>query len=75
MQTTARQHISNTGASPLDYPVTLNQNINSPVWSQCIGGDGSPGILNVNFRGALTGDGNAYFEAFTENWDFIWRQC
>ncbi|KAH8905223.1 hypothetical protein BR93DRAFT_970031 [Coniochaeta sp. PMI_546] len=73
--TTARQHISNTGGSTLDYPVTLHQDITKPVWSDCIGGDGSPGILNVNFRGALTGSGHAYFEVFTENWDFIWRRC
>lgn len=75
IQTTSHQHISNNGASTIDYPVTLQQGIDSPVWSACIGGDGSPGILNVNFRGALTGEGNAYFEAFTENWGFIWREC
>ncbi|OIW34602.1 hypothetical protein CONLIGDRAFT_638951 [Coniochaeta ligniaria NRRL 30616] len=73
--TTARQHISNNGGSTLDYPVSLRQDITKPVWSECIGGDGSPGILNVNFRGALTGGGHAYFEVFTENWDFIWRRC
>lgn len=45
------------------------------VWSKCIGGDGNPGMLNVNFRTALIGDGHGYFEVQTENWDFVWRQC
>ncbi|KAB5580218.1 hypothetical protein GE09DRAFT_430490 [Coniochaeta sp. 2T2.1] len=72
---TARQRKSNTGTSRLDAQVVLHQDITAPVWSQCIGGDGSPGILNVNFRGALTGNGHAYFEVATENWDFIWRRC
>jgi hypothetical protein len=31
--------------------------------------------MNINFRGALTGDGKAYFEANTEEWDLEWRRC
>lgn len=47
----------------------------SKVWSPCSGNDGYTGILNVNFRGALSGSGKAYFEALSENWDVEWRRC
>ncbi|KAJ9164837.1 hypothetical protein NKR19_g1080 [Coniochaeta hoffmannii] len=73
--TTAKRTISNTGPGKLDYPVTLHQTIKSPAWSKCTGGDGSPGILNVNSRSALRGDGHGYFEVFNQNWDFVWRRC
>lgn len=73
---TVRGRISNSGEGTINQPVTLVSNTGAnKVWSQCTGGDGSPGILNVNFRGALTGDGKAYFEANTESWDLEWRRC
>ncbi|KAK3329858.1 hypothetical protein B0H66DRAFT_597422 [Apodospora peruviana] len=73
---TARGRIRNTGDARTDQAVTLRSNLaGNQVWSPCTGSDGSPGILNVNFRGALSGDGKAYFEAFTENWDLEWRRC
>jgi len=31
--------------------------------------------MNINFRGALTGEGKAYFETTTEEWELEWRQC
>jgi hypothetical protein len=47
----------------------------SKVWSPCTGSDGYTGIMNINFRGALTGDGKAQFVADTEQWDLEWRRC
>ncbi|KAK3938734.1 hypothetical protein QBC46DRAFT_264707 [Diplogelasinospora grovesii] len=73
---TVQNKIVNNGASTTDQAVTLHQDCAaSRVWSLCIGDDGSPGILNVNFRGALSGGGKGYFEVFTESWDFDWRRC
>ncbi|KAK3694391.1 hypothetical protein B0T22DRAFT_452367 [Podospora appendiculata] len=66
------------GSSTLDQSVTLHNDLTSSrVWSPCTGSDGTTGILNVNFRGVLTGDGSskAHFEASTENWDLDWRRC
>ncbi|KAK4183396.1 hypothetical protein QBC35DRAFT_543823 [Podospora australis] len=73
---TVRGRISNNGGGTIDQGVTLVSNTGAnKVWSPCTGASGSPGILNVNFRGALTGDGKAYFEALTESWDLEWRRC
>ncbi|KAK0624870.1 hypothetical protein B0T17DRAFT_531332 [Bombardia bombarda] len=73
---TAKGRLSNkAGASTIDQTVTLHNTV-SPVWSPCSDSSGSIGILNINFRGALTGDGSkAYFEALSENLDFEWKQC
>ncbi|KAK0734526.1 hypothetical protein B0T26DRAFT_632795 [Lasiosphaeria miniovina] len=66
---------TNGGDGTIDQGVTLRQTFSGQVWSPCTGDGGSIGILNVNFRGALNGDGKAYFEAFTEKLDFEWRRC
>ncbi|KAM7200188.1 protein of unknown function (DUF4360) domain containing protein [Naviculisporaceae sp. PSN 640] len=72
---TAKGTFDNTGSGTVDQTVTLRNNLASnKVWSGCTS-DGGPGILNVNFRGALSSDTKAYFEAFTENWDIEWRRC
>ena len=67
--------ISNNGDSTLNQAVTLVAKADDKVWSPCTGDNGYTGILNVNFRGALAGDGKAYFEANTEEWDLVWRRC
>ncbi|KAL2180653.1 uncharacterized protein P884DRAFT_237538 [Thermothelomyces heterothallicus CBS 202.75] len=68
--------IENKGTTTINKPVTLVGNADGgKVWSPCTGSDGSTGIMNVNFRGALAGDGEAYFEANTEEWDLEWRKC
>jgi hypothetical protein len=72
---TVRGHIKSDDGT-LDQSLTLVNNLGgSKVWSQCTGSSGYTGILNVNFRGALSGNGKAYFEALTENWDLEWRRC
>ncbi|KAL2154547.1 hypothetical protein VTH82DRAFT_3223 [Thermothelomyces myriococcoides] len=64
--------VENTGSTTINKAVTLTGNAgNEKVWSPC----GSPGIMNINFRGALVGSGEAYFEANTEEWDLEWRKC
>ncbi|KAK4167109.1 hypothetical protein QBC43DRAFT_204568 [Cladorrhinum sp. PSN259] len=73
---TVRGSITNSNDGTLDQGVTLVNNLGgNKVWSQCTGSSGYTGILNVNFRGALSGSGRAYFEALTENWDLEWRRC
>ncbi|KAK4214326.1 hypothetical protein QBC37DRAFT_482335 [Rhypophila decipiens] len=70
---TSKASYSNNGGSTVDQTVTLRNNLSgNKVWSGCTG---DPGILNVNFRGALSSDTKAYFEAVTENWDIEWRRC
>ncbi|KAK3393409.1 hypothetical protein B0H63DRAFT_491393 [Podospora didyma] len=71
---TGRGKWYNRGENTVDQSVTLRNSL-AQVWSPCTGSDGSIGILNVNFRGALTGSGKAYFEALSENWDLEWRKC
>lgn len=76
MQDTVRGNIVNSGSSTLDQSVTLVSNTDgTTAWSPCIGSDGYTGIMNVNFRGVLSGGGRAYFEALSENWDLQWRRC
>ncbi|AEO70676.1 25426aa1-c760-4bca-a21d-6a7372dfba21 [Thermothielavioides terrestris] len=68
--------LSNTGSSTLNQDVTLYAEANGgQVWSPCTGSDGYTGILVINFRAALNGDGKARFEADTEEWDLEWRRC
>jgi len=72
---TVRGHIDAKDKT-IDQAVTLYSSTGAnKVWSPCTGSDGSIGILNVNFRSALNGDGKAYFEALSENWDLEWRKC
>ncbi|KAK0748358.1 hypothetical protein B0T21DRAFT_344032 [Apiosordaria backusii] len=72
---TVRGHIA-ANDKTVDQAVTLVSNTGAnKVWSPCTGADGSIGILNVNFRTVLNGEGKAYFEALTENWDLEWRKC
>ena len=59
----------------------------SVVWSRCAGNDnGNIGLLNVNFRAALTApgggkkDAHGYFgggrnSTVSEKWGWVWRRC
>jgi hypothetical protein len=68
--------VSNNGDGTVNEGVTLVAKADaSKVWSPCTGSDGYTGIMNINFRGALTGDGKAQFVADTEQWDLEWRRC
>jgi hypothetical protein len=67
---TTTQTVSNDDSAAIDYPVVLNQGCKE-VWSAC----GNVGILNVNFRAALTGKGHGYFEGLSEGLSFKWRKC
>ncbi|KAI1203957.1 hypothetical protein F5X97DRAFT_337821 [Nemania serpens] len=75
--------ISNTGSSRLDDDVARSASAGAVAWSQCArGGDGSLGILNVNFRVALDAPGKQYGyfgkdagTATAESWNYVWRQC
>ncbi|KAH6650399.1 hypothetical protein F5144DRAFT_43757 [Chaetomium tenue] len=68
--------VSNNGDGTVNEGVTLVAKADaSRVWSPCTGSDGYTGIMNINFRGALTGDGKAQFVADTEEWDLEWRRC
>ncbi|POS69416.1 hypothetical protein DHEL01_v212190 [Diaporthe helianthi] len=53
---------------------TVKANVSDPLWSQCISGDGNPGILNVNFRVAIVGDGSS-FDVDTETLNYKFRRC
>ncbi|KAK4044375.1 hypothetical protein C8A01DRAFT_31430 [Parachaetomium inaequale] len=73
---TIRGTIANDGAGTVKEDVTLVAKADgTKAWSPCTGSDGYTGIMNINFRGALTGDGKAYFEADTEEWELEWRRC
>ncbi|KAH6854108.1 hypothetical protein B0I37DRAFT_22143 [Chaetomium sp. MPI-CAGE-AT-0009] len=68
--------VSNSGGGTVNEGVTLVANADGgKVWSPCTGSDGYTGIMNINFRGALAGDGKAHFVADTEQWDLEWRRC
>lgn len=57
------------------------------VWSKCTGANGVVGLLNVNFRAALTSsspstgkNAHGYFgggrnSTVTEKWGWVWRRC
>lgn len=75
-QDTIRGQIENDGSTTINKPVTLVSSAGEDkVWSPCTGSDGYTGIMNVNFRGRLAGEGKAYFEALSESWDLEWRRC
>lgn len=83
LQSTISGTISNTGSSRLDDDVARSASAGAVAWSQCArGGDGSLGILNVNFRVALDAPGKQYGyfgkdagTATAESWNYVWRQC
>ena len=76
LQFTFRNGLKNDEQNIIDDDVTLHSDFSgNQVWSQCFGDSGYTGILNVNFRGALSGDGAAYFDAWTQNWALDWRRC
>jgi hypothetical protein len=73
---TLQDTVSNTGDKTTSGGVTLVSHAGAQrVWSPCTDKDGYTGILNVNFRGALSGAGKSYFEAKTEEWELEWRRC
>ncbi|KAJ4394449.1 hypothetical protein N0V93_003667 [Gnomoniopsis smithogilvyi] len=51
----------------------VKANVTEPLWSQCIGASGNPGILNVNFRVVVTGEGS--FEVDKEMLKYQFRRC
>lgn len=76
LQDTIQTSFSNSGSGTVDQSVALTGSAGTEkVWSPCTGSDGYTGILNINFRSALVGDGNASFKTSTEEWDLVWRRC
>ncbi|EGS18973.1 uncharacterized protein CTHT_0055900 [Thermochaetoides thermophila DSM 1495] len=69
--------VSNDSRNTISRSVTLVSKADSSelAWSPCTGSDGYTGIMNVNFRGVLSGNSRAYFEAQTETWELQWRRC
>ncbi|KAK1757888.1 hypothetical protein QBC47DRAFT_166718 [Echria macrotheca] len=72
-----RDSYQNDGSGTISQDVVLFNDLSgNRVWSPCLGSDGYTGILNVNWRGALTGDGSkASFDAWYQRWDVDWRRC
>ncbi|KAG6362688.1 hypothetical protein INS49_007781 [Diaporthe citri] len=68
--------IDNTGGKNkiTNNNYTVKANVTDSLWSQCIGADGNPGILNVNFRVAIVGDGSS-FDVDTETLNYKFRKC
>ncbi|KAI7785651.1 hypothetical protein LA080_006671 [Diaporthe eres] len=68
--------IDNTGGKNkiTNNNYTVKANVTDSLWSQCIGADGNPGILNVNFRVAVVGDGSS-FDVDTETLNYKFRRC
>lgn len=72
-QNTVRSQISNTGGS-LRTSFSAQADVPMPVWSQCVGEGGSiPGILNVNLRTAIIGQGTSKLKG--AKLEFTWRKC
>jgi len=68
--------VANNGDNTINKAVTIVSNADATrAWSPCTGSDGSTGIFNINFRGALTGGAKAWFEIDSEEWDLEWRRC
>ncbi|KAI1810619.1 hypothetical protein GGS20DRAFT_566546 [Poronia punctata] len=78
--------VSNTGSGRLDQDIskTASASAGLVAWSPCARDDGGYlGILNVNFRVALSsasGDQYAFFgkDSHTpaaESWSYVWRRC
>jgi hypothetical protein len=73
IQTTLKSRIDCTGSDIKDS-VTVKQSTATPVWSQCTGDAGYPGILNVNFRPSVTGNEGTY-NVKSASIKFEWRKC
>ena len=76
-QRSKRDSYTNDGSGTISQDVVLYNDLSDTrVWSPCLGSDGYTGILNVNWRGALTGNGNrASFDAWYQSWEVDWRSC
>ncbi|KAK7928048.1 hypothetical protein PG985_005046 [Apiospora marii] len=79
-QVTVRGNLKNTGGSRSDQIATAHGSIPGDriAWGPCTGSSGDIGILNVNFRTALQGDGNfggKGGDSAVESWDYVWRRC
>ncbi|KAK8028921.1 hypothetical protein PG991_005977 [Apiospora marii] len=77
---TVRGNLKNTGGSRSDQIATAHGSIPGDriAWGPCTGSSGDIGILNVNFRTALQGDGNfggKGGDSAVESWDYVWRRC
>ncbi|KAL1850641.1 hypothetical protein Daus18300_012852 [Diaporthe australafricana] len=73
---TLQGSIDNTGGKTkiTNNNYTIKANVTDSLWSQCIGADGNPGILNVNFRVAVVGDASS-FDVDTETLKYAFRRC
>lgn len=72
-QLTLEGSIDSTSANA-SGPTTIKASVSDPLWSQCIGADGNPGILNVNFRVAVA-SGAGSFKVDSEVLKYRFRRC
>lgn len=73
MQAVLKGSLTCPGPEIRDY-LTVRSSTADLKWSKCTGADGSPGILNVNFRPVVQGDFGTYdFRHAT--WKLEWRTC
>lgn len=72
-QLTLEGSIDSTSANA-SGSTTVRASVPDPLWSQCIGADGNPGILNVNLRVAVAG-GAGSFEVDSEVLKYQFRRC
>jgi hypothetical protein len=54
--------------------VTTRSSTDDLSWSKCTGGDGNPGILNVNARPVVQGNAGTY-DVKQVTWGLQWRRC
>lgn len=69
-------HMQLTLSGTVDNPpstAVITANATEPLWSRCIGADGNPGILNVNFRVVVVGNGS--FKVDREVLKYQFRSC
>ncbi|EAT78861.1 hypothetical protein HBI56_174870 [Parastagonospora nodorum] len=62
-----------TGPEIREY-LTVRSSTADLKWSKCTGDNGSPGILNVNFRPVVQGDFGTY-DFKHASWTLVWRKC
>ncbi|OCL13229.1 hypothetical protein AOQ84DRAFT_283578 [Glonium stellatum] len=69
-------HVICAGPNAVKDAVTIQQTVaaSDAAWSKCIGDDGNTGILNVNFRPAVSGN-DGHFDFNSADWNFQWRRC
>jgi len=72
-QSVLKSSVACAGPELRDY-VTVRSSTTDLSWSKCTGGDGNPGILNVNARPVVQGNAGSY-DVKQVTWGLQWRKC